>query len=263
LNRHLNRKPKSTTGAPKTQPGMGLLHLIGYSLCCIFLLTGSLLQAQAPTNISVTPASGSGATQTFAFVGASPNGYGYINMMQMLFSFGVDGRQACYVQYSPGSNTLTLIGDDGNTPQSATMGTNAALDNSQCHVNVQGSSAPGSGNNLTVNVAVTFKAPFVGQQNTYMTVSDNAGLNSAWQLMGTWTGYSASTALPTMSVSPPPGTGMSQTFTFHTSDVNSYKYVLYEGMILNTSSNGAGACYVGYSVMQLHHLPEVSFTRIA
>src|SRR5216684_3674523 len=83
----------------------------------VLFLAAGLAQAQ-PTNISVTPASGSGATQTFAFVGASASGCAYINMVQMLFNFGVDGRQACYLQYSPGSGTLTLIGDDGGTPQS-------------------------------------------------------------------------------------------------------------------------------------------------
>src|SRR5262249_46789493 len=48
----------------------------------MLLLMGSLLLAQGPpTNVSVTPSSGSGPSQTFSFAASSPGGYQYINIV--------------------------------------------------------------------------------------------------------------------------------------------------------------------------------------
>ena len=68
-----------------------------------------------------------------------------------------------------------------------TLGVAGTLQNSQCSVNAGSSSATGSGNNLTVNLAITFTTAFVGTQTIYMRADDNGGLTSNWQSMGTWT----------------------------------------------------------------------------
>ena len=45
-----------------------------------------------------------------------------------------------------------------------------------------------SGNNLTLNLAVTFFSPvFQGTKAILLLASDNAGLNSGWQWRGNWT----------------------------------------------------------------------------
>src|SRR5260370_5917741 len=87
----------------------------------------------------------------------------------------------------------------------------------------------------------------VGPQNIFMDVFDNAGLQSNWQQMGTWTGYAASTQLPTVtSVTPNSGAGLNQSFQFVMSDVNGYKYIGRADFLFNRPLNGTGACYFWY-----------------
>jgi hypothetical protein len=70
---------------------------------------------------------------------------------------------------------------------SATLGSNATLENSQCTLNLAGSSTSGSGNNLTLNLALTFSTSFLDTQNVYVVAGDVSGLYGSWQQMGTWT----------------------------------------------------------------------------
>ena len=203
---------------------------------------------QPPTNVSVTPSSGSGATQTFSFVASSPNGYTYISSVNMIINWWTSGINGCYVLYNRTSNLVYLANDQftvwlgGVAP-----GTAGTLSNSQCQVNTGGVTVSGSGNNLTVNVPITFASSFVGPQQSLMTVSDNGGLSSNWQQMGTWTGYAASSMLPSVtSVTPNSGSGMNQVFQYVISDVNGYKYVGRADILIQSSVNGAGACYFWY-----------------
>ena len=40
---------------------------------------------------------------------------------------------------------------------------------------------------MTVNLALTFKAPFAGAKNIYMQTQDTGGLATGWQQRGAWT----------------------------------------------------------------------------
>src|SRR5260370_17003061 len=64
-----------------------------------------------PTNVSVAPASGSGASQTFSFVYSDPYGYADIHYVEMLFQSSLSTANACYFQYVPPTNTITLLPD--------------------------------------------------------------------------------------------------------------------------------------------------------
>jgi hypothetical protein len=64
------------------------------------------------------------------------------------------------------------------------LGQSGTLQNSQCAVNAASSSVSGSGNNLTVNLALSFQASFTGTKNIYMDAYD--GPDSGWQLKGSW-----------------------------------------------------------------------------
>jgi len=87
------------------------------------------------------------------------------------------------------------------------------MQNSQCSVNLAGSWASGSVNNLTLNLALTFKTGFLGTQNAYLSAGDSSGQNSTWQQMGSWT-VPGPTAPSGTSISIPyPGSGNSGTFT--------------------------------------------------
>ena len=47
------------------------------------------------------------------------------------------------------------------------------------------SSASGFGNNLTLNLTITFTSSFAGRP-IWMNASDNGGLTSGWQIPGSW-----------------------------------------------------------------------------
>jgi hypothetical protein len=67
-----------------------------------------------------------------------------------------------------------------------TLGTAASLQNNQCTVNALSSAASGTGNNLTVNLNLSFRPAFAGAKNVYLQTVDNGGMATGWQLRGTW-----------------------------------------------------------------------------
>ena len=142
---------------------------------------------QTPAAVSVTPSSGSGSSQTFSFVYSDANGFGDLPWTQMIVNSSLNGTSACYTHYDRASNTLLLLNDAATAWSGpVTLGMAASVQNSQCTVNALGSSASGVGSNLTLNLALTFKAAFGGLKNVYMQTYDTGGLASGWQQRGTW-----------------------------------------------------------------------------
>ena len=112
----------------------------------------------APQVVSATPSSGTGSAQTFSFVATDANGYSDITWEQVVFNYDVTGWGACWVYFSASSNRIWLNNDAGNNWQTAAnLGSSTTLQNSQCTIQVANSSFSGSGNNLTLNLSITFK----------------------------------------------------------------------------------------------------------
>ena len=129
----------------------------------------------SPTPVSVTPSSGTGAAETFAFVFTDPNGFADIVSAQLEVSAVLETPGTCYIYYSRASNEFYLENDAGTGWSSPmTLGTAGNLPNSQCIINVGASSVSTSGNNLTLSLALTFQSAYAGAKNTYMLVA-NAG----------------------------------------------------------------------------------------
>jgi hypothetical protein len=142
-----------------------------------------------PTNISATPDSGAGSSQTFTFLYADTGGAGVISTASGLFNATNTLVGGCAFQYNKASNTLQIYQDNGTLNLTTkTVGTAGVLSNSQCSIDVGSSSAAASGNSQVVNVAITFTTPaFDGVKNIYMNVSDANGTTTAWQGFGSWT----------------------------------------------------------------------------
>src|SRR5439155_1019874 len=140
-------------------------------------------------NVSVSPASGAGLTQTFAFVYSDPYGFADISWTQMHFGAQLQANAVCYMQYTRSTNTVQLFNNAGSgyVGSGGTLGAAGTLSNSQCTINLATSSTSGSGNNLTVNLAITFTGAFAGAKTTSMGVINNAGVFSGWQSKGVWT----------------------------------------------------------------------------
>jgi YVTN family beta-propeller protein len=151
---------------------------------------GTWTSGQSTTTVvSLTPSSGTGVTQTFTVVATDTSGIADLNQVQLLFNTTPTRTSGCNVYYVAATNILNLYTNDGSgfvggvTPGSATQASNG-----QCTLNGAGSSVSTSGNNLTLNVSLTFSGTFTGAKNAYVYVQGNNGSNNGgWQQEGTWT----------------------------------------------------------------------------
>lgn len=105
-----------------------------------------------------------------------------------MFNGALNGAQACWIVYDKAANAVFLANDAATgTVGSAAPGTNATLQNSQCTVNLVGSTVSGSGNTLTLVLNLGFNHSFAGTQTIFLYAADSGGLNSGWQNRGSWT----------------------------------------------------------------------------
>ena len=167
---------------------------------CGWQEAGTWTTAFAFRPVSVSPANGSGSQQTFTFIvdGFYPaSDYYEGDEVDFIFTtstaFGTVQfyNYGCTLAYF-GNNNITL---DPNVayaaptgPVDGTLGSGPALANSQCSLNVAGSSATQSGSTLTLNLALSFTPAFDGTQNIYV-----FGPGTGWPLgasyapLGTYT----------------------------------------------------------------------------
>jgi len=171
----------NTSSAPRS----GTLAIAGLQ----FTVNQAGGNAVAVTSDSVSPSSGSGASQTFTLTYSDTNGAADLAYVQAAFNSTLSGVAACDVYVVPASGAIYLA----NAAYSAwslplTLGSAGTLQNSQCAINVGASSGVLSGNIYTLKLAITFQSGFTGAKNLYGYASQTIGnLNSGWQTLGTWT----------------------------------------------------------------------------
>jgi hypothetical protein len=138
------------------------------------------------TAVSVTPASGSGASQTFSFRYSDAAGVG--DIVQLWLSVGSGSTaSSCLVAWDRASNGLNLYNDAGSgwLPP-ALLGVSGTLSNSQCTVNAVASSVSLSGTDAVLNLVMIFKSSFSGTKNVAL-YGLGGSANTGWQTLGTWT----------------------------------------------------------------------------
>ncbi|MGC9970691.1 MAG: hypothetical protein ABSE56_08885, partial [Bryobacteraceae bacterium] len=138
----------------------------------------------SPTPVSVTPASGSGLVQTFAFTYSVPKGLANANV---LFNTGASGQSGCWLNYSPSNNSLSLASDNTSSWSYATLGSSTTLWNSQCSLQAGTATYAASGTNVTLKLTVTFNTAFAGKKKTYLRAQDLTGVIGNFVQMGSWT----------------------------------------------------------------------------
>jgi hypothetical protein len=141
-----------------------------------------------PAVVSTVPASGSGSSQTFTLTVADGAGAGNnISCAYFLVNSSLSAANACYVEVNRAANTFRLQNDAGTGWLGPTpIGTGTALVNSQCTVSAAAASTSSSGNNLTVNIPVTFTAGFAGLKSVFGYAYDNSFNGSGWVTTGSW-----------------------------------------------------------------------------
>jgi hypothetical protein len=141
---------------------------------------------QAPTVVSVSPNPASGLTNTFALVFSDPNGALDIKTLKVTFGTGTGTVNTCYLEYTVSDNLLYLYNNAGNSLSSITPGS-GTLSNSQCTINGSGTSVVLSGDNLTLNLAVTASSTYTATYNVYMDAIDNSAATTGLVDEGAWT----------------------------------------------------------------------------
>jgi hypothetical protein len=141
----------------------------------------------APTALSATPTSGSGASQTFGFTYTDANGHADIHSARILIHPQIQGASACYLYYTKADNRLYLHPDSGTALLAGVSpGAPGTTQNSQCSIAAAASSASAAGNSLTLSVTITFTSGFAGTKSIYGLVQDLGGVTSGWVTMGAW-----------------------------------------------------------------------------
>jgi hypothetical protein len=216
--------------------------------------TSPAVQGTIATNpLSVSPSAGSGSTQlfTFTFAGISALQNPVVNV---LINSVLDGRHACYVAFVPGNagfgGSLFLVDDAGDSagPYSGlVLPGNGSASNSQCAISAAGSFANTSGGGLTLGLAITFTAAFAGDKVVYLAAHD-ATSTTGWLPLGTWSVAGGTPMGPSVSgMSPARSTGgASQVYTFNFADTNGWEDLAVVNVLVASSINGIGACYVAF-----------------
>ena len=142
-----------------------------------------------PLPVSMTPSSGSVANQIVSYTFQDVTSANNLQTAWALINTAIDGRQACYVAYYAPGNTLYLYPDNGDGSAATNIvlaGTNT-IQNSQCLISATGSSIVKSGNQLTLNLNITFKSGFSGPRGVWTAVQTLGGAQtSAWKGVGAW-----------------------------------------------------------------------------
>jgi hypothetical protein len=202
-----------------------------------------------PSAVSVSPSSGSGLTQTFAFIFSDTGGAGDLHQQFVLFNTSTSTANACEVEYD-GANLYLLNNSAASWLGPMAPGSSGSLSNSQCTLGGSGSSVSTSGNILTLTLAITFSSSFAGAENVYLETTTQEGVNTGFVSRGAWTIPGTPTwsagAPSAVSVSPSSGSGMSQTFTFVFSDTGGAGDLLQQFVLFNTSLALASSCLPVY-----------------
>jgi hypothetical protein len=133
----------------------------------------------------MTPGSGRGVSQIFRLAYSDGNGYLDLVSASVLFTSNGHQKKHCGVDYDRVKNALYLGSDAGPVRGPITPGSAGSLQNSRCELNAASSSVAGSGNTLTLNLALTLRPSIAGQTTILMEASDGT-LTSGLQTRGTW-----------------------------------------------------------------------------
>ena len=173
-----------------------------------------------PAVVSVTPNSGTVASQSFALQYSDTAGAGSLQTVWVYFNSTLadPASNSCLLYYNVAANLINLAQNSGTAWVSATPGAATTLQNSQCSLNVAATTATLNGNTLTLTLPMTFRPAYAGAKNIYLYAADISGSNSGWQQPGTWTVPAGSGTPAAVSVTPNSGTVASQSFALQYSD---------------------------------------------
>ncbi len=192
---------------------------------------------------SVSPSSGSGASQVFTFVFSDTKAAANVQATAMMINNTLTGTNACWLVFDRNANTVALLWDSGTGSYAKPFGSSATIQNSQCALGVPTMSV--SGTSTIINLPLSFKGQFTGPKNIYMYAVGPNG-NTGWVQKGTYSVVAGGVPVAN-SVSPSSGTGGAQPFTFVMSDQGGSNFLVAAAMLFTPGSFTLNnACYILY-----------------
>ena len=134
---------------------------------------------------SVSPASGSGTSQTFTFQSSDPKGYQ--NLVGEYLIFLPPSAGTCAFYFDNVNKLIYLYKQDYSSligPMSA--GSSSSLTNGACTLAGGGFTVAGSGTHLTLGLPITFVSPIKGLTTINMVAYSQGGLTSGTRSLGTY-----------------------------------------------------------------------------
>ena len=160
--------------------------------------------------VSVSPAIGTGSSQTFTATYSDTNGASSITQawFQVQPNGGSSPVNQCITRYDAGPNNLYLLADDGSTLLGPiTGGGYDTLSNSQCAV-TGGYNVQVSGTTLSVDFSAILTTGFAGTKRLFLSALDAAAGQSPLAYVGTWNVPGASGAGTGVTGGPPPDSAL-------------------------------------------------------
>jgi hypothetical protein len=204
--------------------------------------------ALAVTADSVTPSSGSGASQTFQLQYSSTAGFADLATLWVFINAPSSSAAAdsCLIYYETSTQLVYLINDAGTAWKSGLRGSAGTLQNSQCRIQLASTLVMGSGDSLTLHLPVLFTPAFAGMKAIAI-YGAGSGSNSGWQTRGSWTA-TGSVVVTADSASPNAGAGASQLFSFTYADSAGFTDFATSWVWFNAAlgSSAANSCLMYY-----------------
>jgi len=176
-----------------------------FAVMAVPISAGPAFAANNPPQIvGIAPSSGvspAGQTVYFTAVYSDPNGWQDLRAAYLLVNANISSSQCLYAYYNRTVNALYLGNDAGTICVGGyAPGYPRVIENSCAKLDCSKTVVSGSGKNLTIKWAVTFKSPFTGTKNAYLYVIDNLFAAAGWTKCGAWTVTPSDTTPPTGSV---------------------------------------------------------------
>jgi hypothetical protein len=174
-----------------------------------------------------------------------PNGSSDLLFTQLLVNQTASGTNGCFLSHLQGSGMILLASDDMTGWSAVTLGTSQVAQNSRCILSASGSTVTESGNTLTLNASLTFKAAALGPANLYLRAIDERSQDTGFVAAGTYN-IVVQAAPQTGNLYPASHTGMGTLFTAAFSDANGASDLLFTQVLVNSSPTASQGCFISH-----------------
>ena len=142
-----------------------------------------------PRAAALTPSTGNGPAPLLTFTFQDAIHVSHLQTVWVMMNSEITANKACYFSYSVPQDRLYLYPSSAAISNLVSMtltGGTGTVENSQCRISAQGSSVAKLGNQLTLNLQMTFSPYFYGPQGIWGAVQTTTGQTSLWTALGSW-----------------------------------------------------------------------------